>query len=152
MWGEIGILISAIVAAASVGSLATKVYYQRKSTNPNIKVVVNEGFLGSGDSGDFRSEKMVFVEARNCGERTVSLNSDGFLMPDKKKIIIGNPSRDKNLPLELSPEQSCKFWIEKETLIEGSKHYGYSGNVKIIGFYGDQVGRTYKSKPKKYEI
>lgn len=32
------------------------------------------------------------------------------------------------------------------------KHMGYTGEIELIGFYGDELDRIYKSKPWKFNI
>ena len=120
-----------------------------RARRPNVKVEVSMGFLTLGAS---LSDAMVFIEASNPGQKAIILSSVGFLLPMIGKLFLPGARGDVRLPSELSPESGCRVWIEARECTRQLRHMGLSGEVKIIGFYNDQVGRTYQSKPFKFDV
>jgi len=92
-----------------------------------IKVKVTTGFLGS------TSDAMVFLSASNPGQRLVTLSGQGFTLVDKRSLVF--PKTNVIFPYELLPGKSCQIWIEARRIAETLKSYGFSGKVKLIGFY-----------------
>lgn len=52
-----------------------------------------------------------------------------------------------NLPCGPSEGKDCTFWIEARCLAETPRDAGFSGRVKLVGFYEDALGAMHKSKP-----
>lgn len=126
---------------------AVKQYYTSKL---NIKIKIGMGFLTHEIRG--LSETMVFLSAANNGERAVTLSSGSFQLPDKASIAIFRPQSDVTFPHELLPKKSCQIWVEAKEIARMIRSRGWSGKVKLIGVYGDRVGRSYKSKPFKFDV
>jgi len=120
-----------------------------RARRPNVKVKVSLGLL-TFPAGP--SDAMIIIEASNPGHKAVTLSSVGFLLPTIGKVFIPGARGDVTLPCELSPESGCRVWIEARECTTRLRQMGLSGEVRIIGFYYDQVGRTYKSKPFKFDV
>jgi hypothetical protein len=113
---------------------------------PSIKVEVSMG-VGQGI-------ERVFVEASNPGRRGVVLASKGFVVPGHKQPIRPRwgDSPDFREPYELLLEHRCQWQMAASTLARRLRSMGIAGQVRVIGFYEDQVGRTYKSQPFKFDV
>jgi len=137
-------IITALVAL--YGAILSTVVAVRewKAKRPKIKVKTSMGFLDLGRGN--LSDAMVFVEAANPGQREVTLSSVGFILPLQRKVFLRQPQGSVRIPCELAPESSCQVWIDARELAALLRSNGFSGTLKLVGFYGDQVGRTHKSK------
>ena len=78
--------------------------------------------------------------------------SQGFILPDKKRMFLRNPGSDVRFPHVLAPEGSCTVGIDVHELARHLKSEGYGGKIKVVGFYLDQVGRIYKSRGWEFDI
>jgi len=119
-----------------------------KARSPNIKVNLSMGFYTLGASV---SDAQVFLEASNPGEKAVSLSSLGLILPDKTKLAFTEYESHVRFPYEILPESSCKVWMDARRLAQGLRSMGFSGKPKLVGFYGDEVGRIYESKPFEFD-
>jgi hypothetical protein len=95
---------------------------------------------------------LVLVTALNHGSRTVSLNSPGLLLPDKRQLVFPfDLESDVPFPHDLMEGKSCQMWIPASVLARDLRKYGFSGDIKLRGFYRDALGTIHKSKPFKFE-
>ena len=139
-------LVAVYGAIASTYSLLIR--HMEKATR--IRVDIKLGFV-SFPSGH-TSEPMLFLSAANSGGKRVTLASQGFLLPQKRgRLISANPFRSVDFPHELAPGKSCEIWLAARGIAEQLRANGFSGSVKLVGFYRDQVGNEYTSKPYKFE-
>lgn len=137
-------IITALVAL--YGAILSTVVAVRewRAKTPRVRVKTSMGFLDLG-LGNV-SDAMVFVEAANPGQRPITLSSVGFILPLERKVYLRQPQGSMRIPCELAPESACQVWIDARELAQLLRSNGFSGKVKVLGFYGDQVGRTHKSK------
>ena len=116
-----------------------------------IHVEVSLGFTVDQLAGS--SEPMVFLSASNPGSKAITLSPWGLALPNRKLLSFHNPlGSDVQFPHELAPETSCRAWVEAKEIARAMKTEGYSDKTKVVGFYRDQVGRTYKSKPFEFDV
>jgi len=144
-WASSLVALVALWGAALSSYLA---YRDWKAKRPRINVTTWLAFLQYPSGGT--SEDVVFLEAANPGERTVRLRSMGLVLPDKTRVYFHDPQSEVSFPHELAPEHSCRVSAWATQLAVRLNERGFSEKVKVIGFYDDEVGRTYKSKP--YEL
>lgn len=140
-------LYGAVVSTATAVVAGYLAYCRWREKKPSIKVEVSMGV----DHGIER----VFVWASNAGERGVVLSSKGFVVPGHKQPIrprSGDYGANFREPYELLLEHRCQWHMPASTLAERLRSMGFAGQVKVIGFYEDQVGRTYKSQPFKFDV
>lgn len=137
-------IITALVAL--YGAILSTVVAVRewRAKRPRIRVKTSMGFLDLARGNV--SDAMVFVEAANPGQKPVTLSSVGFILPFKGKVFLRQPQGSVRIPCELAPESACQVWINARELGQLLRSHGFSGKLKLVGFYGDQVGRTHKSK------
>jgi hypothetical protein len=129
--------------AAVAGYLA---YCQWSEKRIGIKVEV---FMGVG-----HGIERVFVEASNRGQTGVVLASKGFVVPGLKQPIRPRwgDSSDFREPYELLLEHRCQWQMAASSLAKRLRSMGVAGQARVIGFYEDQVGRTYKSQPFRFDV
>lgn len=98
------------------------------------------------------SELMVILIATNPGRRAVTISSYGFFAPDNNTLCFPNRMTTLNFPYELTPGKSCEEIFIARDLANELKNIGYEGEIELMGFYGDELDKTYKSKPWKFNI
>ena len=149
-WADI---VTALVALyGSALSTATAVvagylaYCQWRERRIAIKVEV---FMGMG-----QGMERVFVEASNRSQRGLVIASKGFVVPGHKQPIRPRwgDSPDFREPYELLLEHRCQWQMAAGSLAQRLRAMGFAGQARVIGFYEDQVGRTYQSQPFKFDV
>jgi hypothetical protein len=116
-----------------------------------LKVQIAYGFQREIDG----STMCISISAMNVGYRDVTLNSVGYILPDKK-YLMSNPQSDVKsnvkFPCTLSEGKECSVWETQRQLAIDLKTNGYSGKIKLRGYYGSAIGTVFKSKPVKFNI
>ncbi|MEW6226591.1 MAG: hypothetical protein AB1700_00635 [Bacillota bacterium] len=146
-WTEI---ITAIVAVYGAVLATYTLVVQLRENRFRVNVKISMGFLVSPLGGT--SDTMLFLSASNAGQKVVTLSSQGFLLPNKNQLVIPYPQSNVTFPYELLPGKSCQTWIEAREIARALKLEGIYGEVKLVGFYRDQVDKTYRSKPYKFDV
>lgn len=148
----VDIVIALVALYGSALSTATAIaagylaYCQWREKRTGIKVEV---FMGVG-----YGVERVFVEASNRTKRGVLLASKGFIVPGHKQPIRPRwvDSPDFREPYELLLEHRCQWEMAASSLAKRLTSMGVAGEARLIGFYEDQVGRTYQSQPFKFDV
>lgn len=109
-------------------------------------------YLAYGFSTGLEAVPTLSISAQNTGFRDVTLNSAGFVLPDKKYLLLYHPRGTVNLPHTLSEGTECTVFITQRELAEDLLRNGFSGNIKLGGYYRSAVGKTYKSKSIDFDI
>ena len=144
-------IITALIAV--YGAVLSTIILVRewKAKRPDIRVEVS---LASHQypSGELSNLKLI-VFATNAGEKAVVLSSPGLILPNQNRMWFPetDPEFDVTFPHQLRPEHPCSAWVDPGEVGRALKSDGFSGKVKLIGFYKDAVGRTHKSKPFKFD-
>ena len=143
-------IITALVALYGAIISTYTLYSQRKEKTRQVNVKLTTGFLTSINGG--HSPPVLFLEASNPGHIPVNLTSPGIILPDKINIVFPIPLSDVRFPYDLMPGKSCRVWVDLKGLASDLRNKGYSGNIKLIGFYRDAIGKEHKSKKYKLDI
>ena len=117
-----------------------------RARRPTVKVEVSEGRVG-GMPGNGWSGHMIFCDALNRGHKAITLQMVGFQLPNREQFVIPYPSPYVWFPYDLLPEKSCKVFTPASDLAKHLKARGFPQKVSLVGFYNDDVGRRYRSKP-----
>jgi hypothetical protein len=135
-----------MAAVAVYGALLStyNAYVARKQRKRQVKVWLSYGMLTNGPE---LSENMLLLSAANAGHRTVTLTSYGFRLPDGRQLVAPVPQGNASLPCELTEGKSCMFWMSVQEVSQQLKRNGFSGTVRIKGFYRDAVDGLHSSKP-----
>ena len=144
-------LITALVAVYGA-ALSTWTHIARhREKQRRIVVTVSVGFLVFERVGP--GPTALFITASNPGSRTVSLNSPGILLPNQRKLVFPfGFASDASFPCDLREGKSCQMWISTEELADDLKNQGFSGKIKLRGYYRDALGALHKSRPYEFEI
>lgn len=143
-----------ITAAVAVYSAILSTYThiaRHRGKKRRLAVELSVGFglyrgIGPGPT-------LLFLSASNPGSRTVSLNSPGLLLPNKKKLVFPfHLGSDVDFPYDLHEGKACKMWIKTHTLANELKKEGFVGNIVLRGYYLDALGIIHRSKPFEFEI
>lgn len=114
-----------------------------------LKVEVAYGFITRRRSV---GPNTITITAINTGHREITLNSMGFILPDKKFLLMIEAQSDVRFPYTLSEGKQCNVWQTQKELAEDLKNNGYSGKIKLRGYYRSATGDTFKSKPIDFDI
>jgi hypothetical protein len=92
------------------------------------------------------------IEAVNRGQQPVNLKSAGFLMSDKRQIVLPQANGTHQLPHQLNGGDSCSVWADPGGIAFELKRHGYSGLIELRGFYVDGTGSQRSSKRFKFDV
>ena len=98
------------------------------------------------------SDACLFLKASNPGHKTVVVTVSSFLLPDGRDMVFPYPQSSVTFPFKLEPEQQCMIWIDLKKIGNLLRSEGFSGTVRLLGYYQDAVGRRHKSKPYKLDV
>lgn len=121
----------------------------RKSIR-KLKVEVSYGFFTLREGGV--GSTVITITAINAGYREITLNSMGYILPDKKYVVIIEPQGNVRFPYTLSEGKQCNVWQTQKELAEDLRNNGYSGKIRLRGYYRSATGDTFKSKPIDFDI
>lgn len=159
-------IVIATVAAYSAIVATYMAILRRREKQLDLKVSVNQGLLipdiasqiseGFGipnlvNTNPKKPKTHLFLTAVSSGEIPVTLSSCGLWF-SQGFGFEGNFSGTRKLPCKLLFGENCQMWIDPEQLSEQLKTEGLEGVVKLRGYYGDQLGNTYKSKAVKFNV
>ena len=139
-----------ILLLAVCGALSTyKVVSDYRKSVRRIKVELSYDFHNQGNNEE---PSVITLRIVNMGSKEVTLNSMGYILPDGTKVILIEPQSNVSFPHTLSEGKDCSIWNEQREWAEELRRLGYSGNIKIIGFYGSNTGEIFKSEPIDFDI
>ena len=150
-WADYVAVYGAILATAVAVYSAVSKYSEKR---PKVRVDGGSGVREYASGGI--SEDRVFVSATNVGERAVILSQMGVVLPNNNRYWF--PDRDPEtaydvtFPHELRPEHACGAWTDALQLARALESMAFTGRVTLVGFYKDQVGRTYESEPFEFDV
>jgi hypothetical protein len=139
-------IVTAIVAVVGALISVYTLWTTRREKKRQVKVELSVGLLTYYD-GPHTSPAMLVISASNPGHRSVILNSPGIILPNKNKVFFKIPQSDVRYPHELREGVNCTTWTDLSELARTLREEGFSGKVKLVGFYTDAIGSTHKSKP-----
>lgn len=114
-----------------------------------LKVYLAYGFLTQGRS---IGPATIIINAINTGHRDMTLSSMGFILPDNNFLFIVEPQSNVRFPYTLSEGRQCSVWKTQKELAEELRKNGYSGKIKLRGYYRSETEKTFKSKPIDFAI
>jgi hypothetical protein len=142
-------IISVVLAAVAVYGAILSTLNHRAQAKVRRRAVNVRTTHGMSFSGPHISPPQIYLEAVNTGEVPVVLASFGFRLPDGKSLAMIDPSvrSVSSFPHELPPHRSITFGENYQVIAWTLAQAGYSGEVKLTGFYSDAEHREYCSKP-----
>jgi hypothetical protein len=144
------VVITLLIAIYGALLSTYSVWNARQEHRREIKVELSYGFMRNALAEV--SPPLLILSAMNTGAKTVTLTSTGLVLPRKKYLFFAQPESNVAFPHDLPEGKSCSVWIANEELAKDLKREGYSGRVKLIGYYKDAVGGYYKSKSVKFNV
>ena len=141
--------ITLFIAIWGAGLSTYKVVSDYSKNARKLQVHIVYGLL---TQGNIVGPRTISISAQNTGYRDITLSSMGFILPDKKYILIVEPQSNVRFPYTLSEGKECSVWkTQKELAIELKKN-GYSGKIKLRGYYRSAVGKIFNSKATTFDI
>lgn len=95
---------------------------------------------------------LLALEGMNTGDRTITLSSWGFGLPDGTNLTQDPRFFPVKFPYKLAPGESVTVWFEYKELFQGLKQKGYSGQIIFNGFFKDQIGHIWSIKSEPCDI
>jgi hypothetical protein len=142
-------IVTAVVAVYGAALSTYNMIITSNSKKRKIRVKISNGFiytpLGIG-------EYMLFIEASNPGDRSVTMTQPGILLPNGSTVVFLSTQTNIQFPYLLEEGKSCKEGIEAKELANQMKQSGFSGKIKIKGFYRDALDNKYTSKSWKFDL
>ena len=114
-----------------------------------IKVELSKGFMPN--DADL-PVTMLFIGVSNPGHIPVMLQRPGIQLPNKGTWHPSSQSSDVCFPHELRPGQACAVWIPLAVFANQLKGEGFSGEVKLVGFCRDAMGKVHKGKRWEFNV
>ena len=96
--------------------------------------------------------RMLSIQAVNGGHQPVNLKSAGFLLPDEHQVVFPYASGTVKLPHQLDAGDNCIVWVNPGDIAFELKQNGYSGHVKLRGFYLDGTDKRQQSKSVDFDV
>ena len=143
------IIITLLIATYGAVLSTYSAWTARQEHKREIKAQLAYGMVREGYPPTVST--VLIISALNPGEKTVTLSSTGLILPNKKHLAFLEP-RNLQLPHDLPDGKSCSTYIDTKELAEELRKQGYSGKVKLIGYYGDALGERHKSKSLRFDI
>lgn len=136
---------------AIYGALLSTVtlWHNLRKVHRRIKV---EASFGTVSTGGEMSEPMIFVTARNFGEKPVRIVAAGLKLRDKKEIMFLNRSDFDALPHDLLEGLSCTSGGKFDLLKEQLRKNGFTKRTKVRPFVRNDLGEIYHGKEKEIEL
>ncbi len=107
------------------------------------------------NEGPPEPEPYVIVRAINTGQRTVALESWEIVGPEGVALTIpyGKWGSTMSLPTELPPDRHkvCECYLSPSDLTQIVRGAHMAGVVWLRGRYRDHSGKTYTSKPFRFD-
>ena len=145
------VIITLIIAIIGVIVSIYSVWNARQQNKREVKVSLRYGALLLA-----RPLPRVILSAKNTGNKTVTLSSMGLILPRKENnyFIPHHPDTMGlvTFPHDLKDGKNCDVYLEPKNLAEELRLEGFSGKIKVKGFYRDAIGRKYKSKSFTFNI
>ena len=145
------VIITLIIAVYGALLSTYSVWASKQEKKREIKVQLSYGFHTSPSSV---GPTMLLISALNTGQKRVTLNSMGLILPkkDKKYLTFFRPDSNVSFPCDLIEGKGCDVWVATKELAVDLKREGYSGKVSLKGYYRDAIGGEYRSKSLKFYI
>jgi len=137
-------LLLPVVVVVGVVSLLLCLKYLRSKTPLFVEVRFDT-------EGKMRSDTAVHLCGLNRTANPLTLSSFGFLLPNGEKFNFRHHPRSVSFPLELGAGEGCDLWISAMELARELKQRGFAGKVRIVGFFTDEDGRTYRSRAVSFD-
>jgi hypothetical protein len=133
------------LAIAVYGAIVAtiKIVYDYYVKSRRFKVQVSRGF---GIQGKNVGPQMLIISAINTGFSDITLTSAGLILPGSKFLTQVEPTSNVVFPFTLEAGKPCSIYKGRRALAFELKKQGYSGKVKLRGFYRSATGTTVKSK------
>jgi hypothetical protein len=136
----------AIGAVATVVGLFVSIYlgFRGRRRKPEVEVKMKDGFLTFTDGR--LSDRMIFVEVSNTGEKIVTINVPYLQLPDNRKMVFPDPQSDVTFPHTLEEGKCCSLWVERKEVLRSLRGYGCKGKVRVRAAVADQTDKVYKAR------
>jgi hypothetical protein len=144
--GTLTLLIA--IYGAGLSTYNTRV--ARKRDVSQVTVTLKYGHLTFGPELD--DDEKLLVAASNPSQHPITLTGVGLRLPDKRTLIWPEPQGDNPLPFIMGAGMGCMHWHSAVQINKRLKLAGFSGKVKLRGFYNDALDRTHLSKAVEFEV
>lgn len=142
------VMTIAIAAYGAILATYTLIIQIREKVR-KLKVSFAPGFIETaGDLG----ETMLILECSNPGHVDVTATGHAILPPGGSQIIFRAPETEHQFPHTLTPGKRSMMWFPAKEVAASLKRHGFSGTVKIRGSVKEATGKSYNSRPLKFNV
>jgi 4-amino-4-deoxy-L-arabinose transferase-like glycosyltransferase len=101
--------------------------------------------------GELPAEHIVIIGV-NSGQREVTLGAVGLILPNGQYFAPDNLPTSAPLPYRLASGAGCDTWTGVHDFARLLLNHGFTGKIRLIGYYGDQSGHLYRAKPFEFDV
>jgi hypothetical protein len=146
---DIASIVTAVVAVAAFLLSVYNFYIGRRDKKPRLVASISNGFLTYGSE---LSELMILLEIANPGEKSVKVSAVEIAWKKQAIVFIRGIKGTRDIPFELQPGDSAKFWTPMKEVASSLKEQGCTGKENIRSLFKNAVGGKYLSKKFKIDV
>lgn len=139
-------IVTALVALYGAVLSTLNFIAARREKRRSVTVELSLGLL-TWDPGS-----KLLLTASNPGSLSVTLSSCGIRLPNGKQAVFPIPNSNVRFPHELHGGKDCLVWTDAKEFAQVLREQGFSGRVKVRGFYRDQTGGLHTSKATRFDL
>jgi hypothetical protein len=140
---DLATLLTALVAVAGLILSIYNFYIDRRDKTPRLAAKISNGFLTYGPK---LSDVMLFLEVANTGEKKAIVSAVEIKWKKQKIVFMGGIKGTVNVPFELQPGDSARFWTPVTEVKATLKDEGCAGREYIRACFRTAVDSEYVSK------
>ena len=137
-------IVTGVVAIYGAMLSSWNAYSSYRAKRRSINVEVSYG-CETYQGGEWGPQSII-VTALNKGHQPITLAGAGIRWPDGRTSVCLGPSGNTRFPHELDGGKSCMVCLPIREIVPPMKNVGFSGKVRLKGFFRDALGKTYAKK------
>jgi hypothetical protein len=147
--------IIAIVSSIDqkLANLASTTAYEKTPYRMKLEISTSiPGYPIPGQTGLRPGPPCLSIKGMNIGDRSVSISSWGFKLPDKTYLTKNPDFFPIRFPYEIKPGKSLFVWMEYQEIVGILKGKGYSGTIILEGFFRDEINNKWEEECASFDI
>lgn len=134
---------------------------RHRDTKPRLRVLLTFGSAQLTSTGTVRlldtrpgnpPARELLLTVMNKGRQMVALGMRGFELPSGAILYLDDEPASHQLPHALAPGERTDACPSAAGIARDLSNLGMHGTIRLVGFYADQLGNTYRSKPITLDI
>ena len=146
---DVTAIVGAVVAVIALALSIYNFYIDRKDKQPQLVAKISFGFITSGTR---QSERMMFLEVSNKGEKPVQVITVEIAFKKNVLVFRDGIAGEVSAPFELASWKSSKFWIPVVNVQKAFLEHGFKGKMDVRARFRDAIGNRYDSRKVRLDI